>query len=140
MLLDSHGIYLAWERGPLLAGMPYPRSNEVWSALNGFGFRSVVCLATDKPNYDPSPLKLIHAAAMEDLFGGSYPQSSDLQQLLVRECTEMICLEIAAARSVVVHCDGGTGRTGTVISCVMRELGTSLLSVIETMKHINSVN
>ena len=47
--------------------------------------------------------------------------------------------EIHAGRGVVVLCDGGTGRTGTVLACVLRQLGVPSKVVLDYMKGINKV-
>ncbi len=38
---------------------------------------------------------------------------------------------------VIVHCVGGTGRTGTVLGCVLRELGKSANEIIDCLDTID---
>ncbi len=38
---------------------------------------------------------------------------------------------------VIVHCLGGTGRTGTVLGCVLRELEFSADEVVSHLKEVN---
>lgn len=38
---------------------------------------------------------------------------------------------------IVVHCMGGTGRTGTVIGCVLRDLGYSADEIISYLNELN---
>src|SRR5579884_149964 len=40
---------------------------------------------------------------------------------------------------VVVHCHGGTGRTGTVLGCVLRELGVQAAEVIDFLDRVHKV-
>jgi protein-tyrosine phosphatase len=42
-----------------------------------------------------------------------------------------------AGKGIVVHCVGGIGRTGTVIGCVLRDLGFSADEVIDYLDRIN---
>jgi protein-tyrosine phosphatase len=44
---------------------------------------------------------------------------------------------LQAGDGVVVHCAGGTGRTGTVIGCVLRLLGVAAVQVISYLDHLH---
>ncbi len=37
----------------------------------------------------------------------------------------------------MVHCHGGTGRTGTVLGCVLRELGVQAAEVIDFLDRVH---
>jgi hypothetical protein len=45
---------------------------------------------------------------------------------------------LRAGRGVVVHCAGGTGRTGTVIACALASLGVPEADVLEYMATVNA--
>jgi protein-tyrosine phosphatase len=45
---------------------------------------------------------------------------------------------LRAGRGVVVHCAGGTGRTGTVIACALAALGLPEADVLDYMATVNA--
>jgi hypothetical protein len=45
--------------------------------------------------------------------------------------------ELRTGRGVVVHCQGGTGRTGTVIACTFKLLGMPTDAVLQYMTEVN---
>ena len=120
-----------------LAGMAYPNDSSPWRTLAAEGFKSVVCLTDATARYDPKPLDLLRAAKFKDLCGGKYPDEPAKEQAVLREIVAVIKSEVLLGKGVVVHCEGGTGRTGTVIACALRALGLSLLDVLDYMERLN---
>jgi len=102
--------------------MTYPRAIP-WHGLFGAGFRHVICLSEERPSYDPEPLSHTYAATLEDLHGGAWPRDAAREERLVREAVAAASLRLDAGQGVVVHCVGGTGRTGTVLGCLLRLRG-----------------
>lgn len=108
-----------------------------WESLASAGFQSVVCLTDDTPPYDPSPLQILRSARFEDLHGGRQPPDPKREAVLLRDVVHAVASELPAGRGVVVHCQGGTGRTGTVIACAFRFLGMPAEAVLRYMARVN---
>lgn len=122
---------------PVLAGMQQPdrMTRQQWQALYDAGLRSVISLSTDC--YDPSPLSIAHATSLQDLAGGGDPIDPEGEIEKIRAAVSCAMEELGAGRGVVVHCLGGRGRTGTVIGCVLREMGFSADTIIN---HLDSLH
>jgi hypothetical protein len=120
-----------------LAGMEYPKEGWPWIDLQAAGFTSVVCLTDSSPRYDPAPLRVLYSAAFEDLWGGSQPSDPAREGDMLFEAVGRVCTELMAGRGVVVHCQGGTGRTGTVIACTLRAMGVPNETILKCMDSIN---
>jgi hypothetical protein len=104
-----------------LGGMCFPRPDFPWQILHDAGFRHVVVL--EPGDYDPSPLSIVFSDYLEDLSGGGQPEDADAEEDLVNQATEVTLAALERGEGVVVHCQGGRGRTGTVLGCVLARLG-----------------
>jgi hypothetical protein len=102
-----------------LAGMGFPHSVD-WDELHRKGYRRVLRLHPGA--YDPSPLT-VHEILLEDLYGGRLPSDPPAERKRVLEAGRVTAGWIDNGEGVVVHCLGGTGRTGTVLACALRHLG-----------------
>jgi hypothetical protein len=114
-----------------LAGTAYPEPDTDWPALHARGFRLVVRL--HPAAYDPAPL----AAAdfeLEDLFGGRRPLDETRETRVVWEAAGAAAAAVARGDGVLVHCVGGTGRTGTVLACALRRLGWSAEDAVAAVR------
>ncbi|MCC6899942.1 MAG: tyrosine-protein phosphatase [Polyangiaceae bacterium] len=116
-----------------LFGMPYPvrLGREGWEALSAAGARGVLCLAGERPRYDPAPLEQIGAVDLDDLVDGDLPRDPATEVVLVRQQVDLVLDRLAQGMGVVVHCAGGTGRTGTVLGAVLVRLGHDPERVLE---------
>ncbi|MDY9925122.1 tyrosine-protein phosphatase [Methanosarcina sp.] len=130
-------LYVAIKEPALLAGMSYPGMRTPWENIGDAGFSGVVCLCDSKVSYNPYPLKVLFSEELEDLHHGLPPINPQMQEELVREATEVIKREIDAGKGIVVHCMGGIGRTGTVLGCVLRELGFRAEEIVIYLDRIN---
>ena len=119
-----------------LAGMPFP-DRVPWKAVAAAGFESVVCLTDDAPPYDSSPVRVLRAVKFKDLVGRGRPDDPQREASLLRDVVQEVIDELRGGRGVVVHCAGGTGRTGTVIACTLAALG---IPEAEVLKYMTTVN
>ena len=120
-----------------LAGMPHPAEETPWGALASLGFRHVVCLTTRAPRYEPAPLGLLHAVELEDLYGGLDPVDPEREGREIERTARIVLAALRRSEGVLVHCQGGTGRTGTVIGVVLRGLGYSSAEVVDYLDAIH---
>jgi protein-tyrosine phosphatase len=136
------GVKIPWDfymvmDNPLFAGMCYPYSGTSWDSLAKAGFSGVVCLCERRPKYDPYPLHLLYATMLEDLFSGYRPRDPEGEEKRVRKAVEVVARGLRNGDGIIVHCLGGIGRTGTVIGCVLRELGYSADEAIGYLDEVN---
>ena len=120
-----------------LAGMAYPAWPARWSEMHAAGFRHVICLARDTFPYSPAPLSPLHAVGLEDLYGGLTPHDPAGEQRKIVAAAALAGERLARGEGVIVHCAGGTGRTGTVIGCILRGLG---FSADEALAYLNRLH
>jgi len=129
-LAVPYEFYWVLQQPAPLAGMAYPSSRTPWPGLAECGLRHVVNLAAHGPTYDPAPLALAHATPLADLFGGHDPLHPGPEERLIHLATDVVVDLLRAGEGVLVHCVGGTGRTGTVIGCALRLLGVPTVAVL----------
>jgi len=117
-----------------LAGMSYPKRSTPWVALKDAGFTSLISL---EPNsFDSAPLEIVFCEKLQDLYGGITPRNPNEEKQRIIRAVKNAMAVLLKGEGVLVHCYGGTGRTGTVIGCVLRELG---YSDDETIKYLDRV-
>jgi protein-tyrosine phosphatase len=121
---------------PLL-GMARPTPSTPWNELWKLGVRRVACLTDDAPAYDPAPLTFVCAVGLQDLYGGIYPDSPEVEAEKIRTAASAVLAALDRGEGVAVHCAGGTGRTGTVLGSVLVMFGIPAADVIA---HIQAVN
>ena len=110
------------ETPALLGGMTYPRPDTDWQTLYDRGFGVVVRLHAG--DYDAAPLT-VHDVPLVDLRGGAAPEDPDAEREHVWGAARITADAVTSGRGVIIHCVGGTGRTGTVAACTLRLLGRS---------------
>jgi hypothetical protein len=139
---DMDGIKIPWDvyvvmDKPRLAGMCYPYAGISFNSLAEAGFTGIVCLCERRPKYDPGPLRLLYATKLADLYADCLPRYPKREEKQVREAVKCVVKGLEAGEGIIVHCLGGIGRTGTVIGCVLRELGFSADEAIAYLDEIN---
>ena len=130
-------LYVVLKEPALLAGMSLPGKSTPWEKIGDAGFSNVVCLCDSKVYYNPYPLKVLFSAELEDLYGGLEPEDPEREEQLVRQATDIIRSKMDEGEGIVVHCVGGIGRTGTVLGCVLRDIGFSADEVIRYLDDLN---
>lgn len=118
-----------------LAGMKYPRTSFPWSALKAAGFDQVVALHSG--SYDPAPLKVAFSEHLEDLFGGGPPGNQTEEKQRIKRAVSATLTALRSGHGTVVHCVGGRGRSGTVLGCVLRELGFGSVEAITFLDRVH---
>lgn len=122
-----------------LAGMSYPRMYTPCEKIRNAGFSGIVCLCDSEVFYNPYPLEVLFSAELEDLHCGNAPYDPDTLEWLVRKATNLILEKMDAGKGIVVHCMGGIGRTGTVLGCVLKDLGFQADEVVNYLDEINKL-
>ncbi|MEK6324198.1 MAG: tyrosine-protein phosphatase [Acidobacteriota bacterium] len=114
-------LYWVLQAPAPLAGMKYPRSSFPWSNLKAAGFSQVVSLHPG--SYNPAPLTMAFSEYLEDLVSGGPPRNEAQEREKIKKAVTATLSILRSGESVVVHCVGGRGRTGTVLGCTLRDLG-----------------
>ena len=125
------GLFVVTREPALLGGMGYPTAETDWGTLHRQGFRRVVRL--HRGDYDPAPL-LVDDFELEDLHGGRIPSDPASERLVVLAAARAAADWVGCGEGVLVHCVGGTGRTGTVLVCALRYLGRPLDDAIRAVQ------
>lgn len=127
--IDVPGELYWITRSPVpLAGMKIPRYDFPWATLRAAGFSRVVALHPG--SYDPAPLTSAFAEKLQDLVAGGPPADETAEREKIRRAVDAVLAARRSGHGIVVHCAGGCGRSGTVIGCVLRELGFPAADVI----------
>ncbi len=126
-------FYWVKKRPTILAGMRWP-CKVSWKELHGAGIQRVICLS-NRTEYEYAPLER-YVVTLEDLSGGRKPSRENEAQL-VFSAASLVKQALEANQGVVVHCDGGTGRTGTVLGVTLVLLGCAPGSVVTYLDRLH---
>jgi hypothetical protein len=119
-----------------LAAMRFPPADFDWSMAAALGFRNVVCLADDDAAYDASPLVVI-AVRLQDLFGGRTPGDPEGELTRLRRSVAAVAESLGRGEGALVHCEGGTGRSGTVVGAALVTLGKDPVDVAAWLDRVH---
>ena len=128
--------WVLWSPTPL-AGMKYPRTGFPWPNLKTAGFSQVVSLHPG--SYDPAPLTIGFAEHLQDLVSGGPPANEADEKAKIKRAVTATVATWRSGQGVVVHCVGGRGRSGTVLGCVLRELGFAPAEAINFLDRVHKV-
>lgn len=131
------GFYQVLDHPAPMAGCGFPFSFTGWEALYSLGFRSVVCLCSDLPKYEPAPLILEIACELDDLSEAALPAYPDREARRVRWLALEVLCRLNKGEGVLVHCAAGRGRTGTVLGAVLRLLGVPAKEVVAYLDELH---
>lgn len=134
---EKHGIYGFQLDNTILAGMPYPKGPAIWPILKELEISQLVCLTSHQPDYQQELLDLLDCCPLQDLYGGRIPRDAQHEKEKIRSLVQKIRKAIKQGRSTVIHCIGGTGRTGTVIASTLINLGYTKSDVLQAMEDVN---
>jgi Swiss Army Knife protein, DSP-PTPase phosphatase domain len=118
-----------------IASMRYPRTDFPWSSLKAAGFSQVVSLHPG--SYDPAPLSIGFAEHIQDLVGGGPPANEANEKMRIKKAVTAVLVAWRSGLGIVVHCIGGRGRTGTVLGCLLRELGFTPAEAINFLDRVH---
>ncbi len=132
-------LYWACTDPAPLGGMRNPeRGAPPWMQLFNAGFHSVVNLLTTVPPYDPYPLEIAVALPLQDLVGGEVPAAPETESRRIQETAHHIyCSLVEEHKGVLIHCESGTGRTGTVMGAVLKLCGWETDRVLTALNRIH---
>mgnify|MGYP003679499978 CR=1 FL=1 len=120
-----------------LAGMRLPHKDFPWNHLHALGYQWVVCLCSDHPVYDPTPLSRLVAVELCDMLEVDLPEDPEMEEKGIQIIAEKILEKLESGEGVLVHCAGGRGRTGTVIGSVLKKLGYETAEIISQLDLLN---
>lgn len=127
-------LWWAQRGGFRLAGMARPADDYDFSRLADLGFDTVVSLV-GPAGYDAAPLA-VRTFELHDLVDGALPPDPVREEREVRAAVACVRELLAAGSSVVVHCHGGVGRTGTVIAATLISLGHPAAEVLNWLDQV----
>ncbi|MBV9071882.1 MAG: dual specificity protein phosphatase family protein [Acidobacteria bacterium] len=130
-------VYVVLVEPAVLAGMKYP-TKVSGGGLYELGIRHIIPLTEIEPPYDLSPLAgATSRFELQDLVYGDPPKDVQRELDLIREATRAVLAHVRRGEGVAVHCEGGTGRTGTVLGCALVRMGNDPDSVISYLDRVH---
>jgi hypothetical protein len=121
-----------------LAGTACPAADTNFRNLQTlYGLDAIVSLVADT-TYDRSPLRQV-SIPLEDLYGGSVPSDPRSELRRIAEAVGTVRGLLDQQRGVLVHCEGGTGRTGTVIGAVLVSYGAPLSGIVTWLNEVHQL-
>lgn len=93
-----------------------------WKELYSKDFRWVICACSIDPGYDPSPLDFLEKIELTDLSERDQPQNPEKEFEQISAVAFKTFSKLNDG-GVLVHCQGGRGRTGTIIGSILRHFG-----------------
>ncbi|MDB6076691.1 MAG: hypothetical protein JWO82_438 [Akkermansiaceae bacterium] len=120
-----------------LAGSEFPSGFRDWAGFAQLGFHHIVCLSSERPNYDPAPLTFLAVCELDDLGVVPLPSEPRQEAARIHGIARQIVDALQGGEGVLVHCAAGRGRTGTVLGVALRMLGFEGPQVIEYLNELH---
>lgn len=131
-------LYCVLDVPGLLAGMRTPDKRIDWHSLSRRGFDYVVCLESNKPKYNPSPLRFLKCVELENLsLPDDSPSEPRREEIYISEIVDRAERQLISGKGIVVHCGGGRGRTGTVIGCILKRMRYKSRAIINFLHDLH---
>lgn len=132
-------IYTVIRNPAILAGMRIPSCATPWKELYRIGLRQLICLTDSSPDYPVDPLTIAGHYPLQDLYGGILPADPAVEFSRIQQASDQALSLITRHIGVVIHCTGGTGRSGTVIGCILKGLGYNTSIILSYLDQINRI-
>jgi len=119
-----------------LAGMACPVAGFPFGRLSELHAIDAVVSLLGYVSYDCSPLRF-EQFRLQDLYGGVAPEDPEAEWAELAAAASTVRELLDDGTGVVVHCAGGTGRTGTVIGAVLVSLGGAVADVAAWLDEVH---
>ena len=117
----------------------YEPISQFIADMTALGIEYMVCLTSDREIRRKSPdyleavenvqIKVKRTVLAITDFGT--PEDMDAFHVLVRDTAR----QLQGGKTVLIHCAGGIGRTGTFAGCVLKQLGQSLVALEDSASY-----
>ena len=107
-----------------------------WDAVAAGGVKRVLDLTRLRCVYDCTPLERVQFE-LQDLARDRFPDDEEREREKIRAAVDLITATRDALGGVVVHCEGGRGRTGTVVGAYLVTLGHAPWEVINWLNELH---
>jgi hypothetical protein len=118
------------ERHGVLGAARWPGLEMDWKRMSSVGFRWVICACSEDPGYDPFPLKFLARIGLTELSAKRQPDDPDTEFDQIAAIASQAFSKMNEG-DILVHCEGGRGRSGTIIGAILRHCGYGAAEVID---------